>query len=89
MKSGIKERVLKLLEELSVVEKRRIKVRTFCLEHDINYVSLFNGFKNDVIGMNLADAFKKAIPDLNMNWFLYGEGDVFISQEFTTTIANN
>ena len=83
MKGDIRFRVLLLIKTLSNKEGRHISVRMFCLENDINYVTLYNVFKSDTLGMKLADAFKKAVPNLNMNWFLYNEGHMFISEKLT------
>ena len=78
--TDIKVRVIRLLEILSQENGEPVSIRKFCMDNDINYVSLFNCFKSDIMGMNLANSFKKAVPNLNMNWFLYGEGSEFISE---------
>lgn len=62
-----------------ISKDRPISVRAFCMEHDINYQVLHNSFKADRMGMGLVNSFKKAVPDLNMNWFLYGEGEPLLS----------
>ena len=77
LRRDLKEKVLEVLAGLSEKGRGSYSIRSFCLEHDINYVALFNSFKNNSISLATLDAIKKAVPDLNMNWFLYGEGEVF------------
>ena len=78
MKRELKNRVGKLVHELSKLDGGPKNIRAFCLGHGINYIALYNSFRSDSLILATVDAFKKAVPSLNMNWFLYGEGEVFI-----------
>jgi hypothetical protein len=83
MKENIKYRVVTLIQILALKRGRSLSIRSFCLEHEINYKSLHNAFKADSMGIGLVDKFKSAVPELNMNWFLYGEGKALIDPETT------
>ncbi|UOY07757.1 hypothetical protein L0P88_04200 [Muricauda sp. SCSIO 64092] len=88
MKRNLRERVGKLVHELHESGKGPKTVRAFCLLHGINYTALHNSFRIDSLSLATVDAFKKAVPQLNMNWFLYGEGEVFLENneaKMTTT----
>lgn len=81
MKSGIRNRIKALMQILGHGESAR-SLRSFCHQHGINYVSVANSCTKDSMGIGLADAFKKAVPELNMNWFLYGEGPVCLPHAY-------
>lgn len=83
MKENIKSRVVHLIWILAQLENGPKSVRGFCEANDINYKSLYNAFKTDSMGIGLIDMFKKAVPNLNMNWFIYGEGKVFFDPQTT------
>lgn len=89
MEENLKSRVLRLLEVISEKESGKLSVRQFCVKNDINYKSLYNAFKMDSMGIGLIDRFKEAVPELNMNWFLYGEGDVLLSQQLPSEFLKN
>lgn len=74
----MKKRVQRLIKELHRRGEGPGSLRAFCLGHDINYGSLSNAIANGSLGIQTVHAFKRAVPDLNMNWFLYGEGPVFV-----------
>ena len=78
MQNGIKSRVVELLGQVSLYTDKPISLRRFCMVHDINYGALNNALRNEALGIQTVNAFKRAIPELNMNWFLYGEGEVFV-----------
>jgi hypothetical protein len=84
---SLKDRVKMLLALEQKVSDDNVRIRPFCTEHGINYKSLFNAMKADVIGINLVHSFKKAIPELNLNWFIYGEGPVLTSHYLTSKIV--
>ena len=83
MKENIKSRVVHLIGSLSDHHKGPRSVRGFCTANGINYKSLDNAFRSDSMGIGLIDSFKKAVPNLNMNWFIYGEGNVFFDPQTT------
>ena len=84
MEPNIKDRVLHLIQLLSANGNGHNSIRAFCMSHDINYGALYNSFKQDAIGIKTVDAFKKAVPNLNINWFLYAEGEPLLSHKLPT-----
>ena len=85
MAPGIKNRITILINMVYGPKS----VRAFCLDHHINYVSLHNAFKADAIGIQTVDALKKAIPELNVNWLLYAEGQPLLAHKLPTTFLTN
>lgn len=84
MEANIKERVQQLIGILHNGDHGPNSIRAFCMGHGINYGALYNSFKQDAIGIKTVDAFKKAVPNLNINWFLYAEGEPLLPHKLPT-----
>lgn len=61
----------------------------FCVEHNINYKSLYNSFAIDHIGIKMVHSLKNAVPKLNINWLLYEEGNMFMTHKLPSKVSNN
>lgn len=57
-----------------IIENQGDTIRQFCIKNEITYNSLISIINNQrSLGINVLFQLKKAIPDLNAQWLLFGE----------------
>jgi len=62
------------------IDKQEFTKKEFCKENDIvynNFTLILNNTRN--LGLNVLNKIKKGLPNLNVNWLLYGQGDADLS----------
>lgn len=72
---SIGERLAQHLEDQGITKK------DFCEQNDLvynNFVRVLKG--NRALGMNVLNKIKKGLPNLNVNWLLYGQGKPILNE---------
>lgn len=78
---NIRKKIQELVYEYGQERGHNVSLREFCRLESINYTSINNAMQKQMIGLGLVNQLKQVFPLLNVNWFLYNEGDIWVKME--------